>query len=96
MNHFEIEQMFWASRWKAEEQGLEAVKVLMGPKADRALRQFFHTMGNLGWLVQDPAYVGKPATYNGLPIAKMRSEGVAVVTRRPGHFVKFTEVVWKV
>lgn len=89
MNHYDVEKMFWESRWKAEEQGLEAVKVMLGPDAYRALRQFLGTMGNLGVSVHDPAYVGKPATYNGLLVAKMRSEGVAVVTRRPGHFVKF-------
>lgn len=81
MNHYDVERMFWASRWKAEEQGLEAEKVMLGPEASRALRQFMETMGNLGWVVNDPAYAGKPATYNGLRVVTMRAEGVAVVTR---------------
>lgn len=81
-----FEEMFYRAYDHAQFQGRRPVAALFGPEEYAALRgtaQYMMAQSTEAWMK------GEPLKIDGLPVGRMQAPGVAVVTRRPGHFVKF-------
>lgn len=80
-----FEDLFYVAFHTARCQGRVPVAALFGPEEMTEFRsqpKHHCMMTSEAWLKGD-------YRYNDLPVKRMQSPGVAVVTRRPGHFVKF-------